>query len=802
MAFDPDAYLAKKQQPSAGSGFDPDAYLEKKRQASKESPSVAESAARGAAQGASFGFIDEVTGGAQAFADDIKRGISADAPVAKYDNFGRITNLDEINRGGTYEKRRDESRAAYKEAQKANPVAYGAGEIVGGVASGIAIPGGSANTLKSAMKTGAAFGAAQGAGSSEADSLGGVLRDSATGALVGAGGGAVGYGAIKAGGAVADKVRPVIEKGKTYLGENFKNIGELAAFKSSGATLKDWRAARKTGEANKVGRFMLDSELKVGDTVDDVAEKFAARKESAGKKIGEIYDDVGEKFKDVIDKVGFDPKRDKGELLAAARKELGDTEGSEAAVNRLSKYLDEVAERHGDKPNEAAQAAYKKEVEAYLPKMRDFMRSRAEYRKSVGAIADEPGQGALPGMVDDLQRTGTAAEKVRLQGEIPRYAEADLPVNYAKTGQMSLMDDTQPTLRRQYFAKKGVVDRAGGDAQPTLSGLGDDLQRTRMESQQVELQGRTPTFADAERTIVDQGRGQTRMNMAPEAPARPVRPNEVRNPMAPGRTNQIKGALDERIKYSRNPMMPDPAAERAFYAARTKLSEKIDNAIETIGDESILRELKAANREYGMSKRVSDMAQDRVNRESANKLFGLTDTIMGGAGLGYGGMTGDWETAVGVMAGKKALEKYGTTGIAIAADRVSKRLLRSPEVAKLAQVNPKAFQAVVINFARKAMETTERLQNVADSKKGTVPSEEKRAPSNFEAPKRGREKWASDGFDNISKHSPDLGVDRDSVMQDPKSKEMLVLASDLKPGSKAMNQLVAKLSNRLSKGRD
>ncbi|MBK7892829.1 MAG: hypothetical protein IPJ84_19135 [Bdellovibrionales bacterium] len=69
-------------------------------------------------------------------------------------------------------------------------------------------------------------------------------------------------------------------------------------------------------------------------------------------------------------------------------------------------------------------------------------------------------------------------------------------------------------------------------------------------------------------------------------------------------------------------------------------------------------------------------------------------------------------------------------------------------------------------------------------------------------PKRGREKWANDGFDNISKHSPELGIDRDSIMQDPKAKEMLVLASDLKPGSKAMNQLVAKLNSRLSKGRD
>lgn len=147
-----------------------------------EPPSILESVGRGALQGASFGFADEIAGALGA----------AFTPK-------------------TYRQARDESRAAYAAAKEANPKAYVAGEIGGGLASAV-IPGGvlgkaaeggaaaveAAPTIgRLALKgaaTGAAYGGAQALGDSTADltqgdfhgAIADTLRGAAIGGLTGA----------------------------------------------------------------------------------------------------------------------------------------------------------------------------------------------------------------------------------------------------------------------------------------------------------------------------------------------------------------------------------------------------------------------------------------------------------------------------------------------------------------------------------------------------------------------------------------------------------------------------------------
>jgi len=58
-----------------------------------------------------MGFSDEIAGAVGGIVDDIKAVFSdKEMPKAKFDDMGRVTNLDEINTGATYTKRRDESR--------------------------------------------------------------------------------------------------------------------------------------------------------------------------------------------------------------------------------------------------------------------------------------------------------------------------------------------------------------------------------------------------------------------------------------------------------------------------------------------------------------------------------------------------------------------------------------------------------------------------------------------------------------------------------------------------------------------
>ena len=128
----------------------------------KKADSMLESGARGLAQGASFGFADEITGGLEALYD-----------VATTDK--ELSDL-----GDLYEQRRDESRANYKKSEEDNPLTYGAGQIGGAVGTAF-VPGlGGASLGKLAAQ-----GAGHASGASEADNVGDLARDAATGAGMG-----------------------------------------------------------------------------------------------------------------------------------------------------------------------------------------------------------------------------------------------------------------------------------------------------------------------------------------------------------------------------------------------------------------------------------------------------------------------------------------------------------------------------------------------------------------------------------------------------------------------------------------
>jgi hypothetical protein len=110
-----------------------------------QKPGILESGTRGLAQGASMGFADEATGALEALWDKATKG-------------------DAKGFADLYRQHRDESRANYDAAKKANPGTYGASQVGGAVATSL-VPGlGEANLAKLGV-----MGAAQGLGSSDAD---------------------------------------------------------------------------------------------------------------------------------------------------------------------------------------------------------------------------------------------------------------------------------------------------------------------------------------------------------------------------------------------------------------------------------------------------------------------------------------------------------------------------------------------------------------------------------------------------------------------------------------------------------
>lgn len=217
---------------------------------SPSEPGQLESLARGAAQGATLGFADELTGaGEAALVDPFK---------------GKIGSLDDLL--AAYRQHRDESRAAYKAAQEANPLTYGAGELAGGIAmapllgAGEAVQGANVGAkILGAAKAGAAIGAAGALGGSEADVTQGDIAGAAKDTLEGAGLGA-------AGGAAFEAVAPTVSKaaGDTldYL-KNLKTPGYLAdvakrsyAGESIGGLTN---VSKYQGDVESAGKSLMDT---------------------------------------------------------------------------------------------------------------------------------------------------------------------------------------------------------------------------------------------------------------------------------------------------------------------------------------------------------------------------------------------------------------------------------------------------------------------------------------------------------------------------------------------------------------
>lgn len=301
-----------------------------KYQDKQEAKGIVETAARFGAQGASGGLADEIYGTLRGIVDDFTTGASNQKAEAKRDEFGRITNLDEINKGSTYEQHRDSWREGDRLAKEANPKTAFIAEMAGGVAS----PVNKVVKGMSAAKGGATLGALYGAGNSEADSFGGVATDTAIGTILGG-----------AGGKAAEKVAPYIEKGinrgsqsisnaKNRVGQYFKKGAEDLAENATGAT-----ASQAEKFQTGAGRELLDRGLvKFGDTAEKVAERVGRAQDEAGDAIGRALKD--------LDSQGVTASVDNVvKKLESEIGELSKSSGNEKLIRQIQSEIDNLYAR-------------------------------------------------------------------------------------------------------------------------------------------------------------------------------------------------------------------------------------------------------------------------------------------------------------------------------------------------------------------------------------------------------------------------------------------------------------------------
>lgn len=563
----------------------------------------------------------------------------------------------------------------------------------------------------------------------------------------------------------------VVTGAKNLIGQFSKDTAKKAAFKAIGPVLKDYR----TMNPDQIGQYALDNGLvKAGDTFESIASKVESHLSNAGQKLDEIYANADAAFKEKLNKTGFDPVRDKQAILSQAKKELANTVGGDAALSQLETYLDQVSNAHGDKPMQQAMQKYGSQIQEYLPKLKQFLKDKKIYVNQVGEAGKDLNQPVLP-VFNDLQETGTGVSKVELHGQ---PANTMTPNTSELNTQMDLPGlPTRPT--------QGFNPARGEDLLPLQQQIFLDDTNTQLhlgEAQQGFAQGTNlvpRTFVDAEGKVINQGAGQTQFAMPPEKPMRPVRPEDIRNPMTPRQTNDVKSSIDKTINYSRNPMNPEPAKEVAFSSARNTVNQINLKSLEELGEDG--KALIQANRNYGNAKSISNIVNDRLDRMAANKKFGLTDMIVGAGALGYGAKTGDYKGAAGIMLGKVGLEKYGAATIASLANKLGDVLLKDAAGQAAAAANPQAFSASIFRAAEKMlMESKDPQPEQKPGQTNIVPTE---------APTKGPAKWQLDG----AKKLIDSGIPQDQIDKlklDKKGQDLLVQAAS---GDKSLKSVVDKI---------
>lgn len=181
MVFDPDKFLAETEPVETEvvetSGFNPDQFLAETEPVD-EGVSQGESLSRGAVQGVTLGFADEI-GAAELTAMDTLMGLLGTSQVeANQEVLEELNKTDDLKRkvgkkvptasgdigptsiGEFYKDERDVARDYYEDIKEANPWSYGAGEVAGAMVLPI-------GNLAGASKLGKAF-----SGSKHLDKLG------------------------------------------------------------------------------------------------------------------------------------------------------------------------------------------------------------------------------------------------------------------------------------------------------------------------------------------------------------------------------------------------------------------------------------------------------------------------------------------------------------------------------------------------------------------------------------------------------------------------------------------------------
>lgn len=211
-----------------------------------------------------------------------------------------------------------------------------------------------------------------------------------------------------------------------------------------------------------------------------------------------------------------------------------------------------------------------------------------------------------------------------------------------------------------------------------------------------------------------------------------------RSPINRGETNQLENTLESIMmrgdgniplreaqtlkeelkkvanwKNNLNVTDKEKMAREAYGIVSSAIDDSVAKGSQAIESAGLSKTLAKGKDLYSKASTAEGLLDNRRAREEGNRFIGITDAIAGTGAVGYGGATGDWETAGGLLVAKKGLQKYGSQNAALGLDKVSKALMKSPQMTELAKKSPPLFNALVRNITQ----SIEQSPKAADKSK-------------------------------------------------------------------------------------
>lgn len=217
----------------------------------------------------------------------------------------------------------------------------------------------------------------------------------------------------------------------------------------------------------------------------------------------------------------------------------------------------------------------------------------------------------------------------------------------------------------------------------------------------------------------------------------------------------------------------DPEKSQAGKTMYQSYRGAVEDAAQA-ADPATAKLFEEGKKSYGLLAPIQEAAERRAATTAQSPAGGLADLTAAGVGALKGGPVG----MVVAPVARRVLAPRLASSIATSSDYLADQLRKVPQLAALEAKQPAAFQSMI-----------SRLKS-PDNATPTIKAAENK-------PTKGPDKWAADGQTNLIAHDPtSLDGFTQEDLKDPKTKDLMIQASDLKPGSKAMEAILSKIKAR------